>query len=667
MGGIQESLGDGLFGTPLGNAQAGSILRASVNASPAAGNGRLPGPGGANSTAEPTNDDSLFEQLTVRSRNALRRAGIRSNEQLLEVKGNDLWGIRNLGAKSLAEITALQQRVSRELPSAMELLDPSLQAGDAGNGQVTPPDEAPDPSEHAASTALWAEWDDLRALLAKEVHGGRLSHRLEVKSGPAPEDKVRLGDLLAGASRPSHPAKTRRLVSELRVLSQSLSALSVDDELADLLGLLPLRERHIVLRRRTISGPPTLAQLGSEFGVTRERVRQLQVKAERKLQRIVGQRALQLPRFLTAVDLLVEWGDVDFEQRVKRLQEVGLLRDPSSIGGLLAVWDITQIRGGVPASLQGAVRDGMNTRQRSLVPQVKERAAKLRRNSGAVSTRWLQDLGTCDDLEACLVWLGYAQIAPGWFWRDGASRDVVAAVARKVFSVAPVVLVRELRASLRRHLGRHRYPIPPMAVFAEVAERIPFLRVDGDQIRSDQQFDPGVELGGSELALFRYLCARGPVANFHELFEANRDAGFQPITLAVRLKQSPIIRRIDRGLYCLVGADFGLADVDLARQRVPVVDLDERVEFASDGSGSILYSFNAPAWLVYGGAFSAPGLRQLEGEWSTREGPMLKVGSGFVWGLDRMLEEGAVALGDRVELRFDTWSHSVATGVVKRA
>jgi len=45
------------------------------------------------------------------------------------------------------------------------------------------------------------------------------------------------------------------------------------------------RERHVLVRRYGLDGrePATLAELGAELGVTRERVRQLQRKAERRL------------------------------------------------------------------------------------------------------------------------------------------------------------------------------------------------------------------------------------------------------------------------------------------------------------------------------------------------------------------------------------------------
>ena len=51
------------------------------------------------------------------------------------------------------------------------------------------------------------------------------------------------------------------------------------------MGEMTTRERHVLVRRYGLDGrePATLAHLGNELGVTRERVRQLQHNAERRL------------------------------------------------------------------------------------------------------------------------------------------------------------------------------------------------------------------------------------------------------------------------------------------------------------------------------------------------------------------------------------------------
>jgi RNA polymerase primary sigma factor len=67
------------------------------------------------------------------------------------------------------------------------------------------------------------------------------------------------------------------------------------DDLAKTLSGLPERERKIIELRYGLSGrePMTLEQVGHEFGVTRERIRQMEIKTLRRLQAFRMARALQ--------------------------------------------------------------------------------------------------------------------------------------------------------------------------------------------------------------------------------------------------------------------------------------------------------------------------------------------------------------------------------------
>jgi RNA polymerase sigma-32 factor len=66
--------------------------------------------------------------------------------------------------------------------------------------------------------------------------------------------------------------------------------------LVEALDSLGERERHILTQRRLIDDPQTLEELSQEYGVSRERVRQIEVRAFEKLQkamlRVAGERRL---------------------------------------------------------------------------------------------------------------------------------------------------------------------------------------------------------------------------------------------------------------------------------------------------------------------------------------------------------------------------------------
>ena len=54
--------------------------------------------------------------------------------------------------------------------------------------------------------------------------------------------------------------------------------------MAGAISKLNARERHILSERRLQEDPPTLADLSEEYGISRERVRQIEVRAFEKLQ-----------------------------------------------------------------------------------------------------------------------------------------------------------------------------------------------------------------------------------------------------------------------------------------------------------------------------------------------------------------------------------------------
>jgi len=66
--------------------------------------------------------------------------------------------------------------------------------------------------------------------------------------------------------------------------------------LGDWIEQLPERHQEILARRFGLNGydPATLEEVGSEVGLTRERVRQLQIEALNKLKRIISREGLSM-------------------------------------------------------------------------------------------------------------------------------------------------------------------------------------------------------------------------------------------------------------------------------------------------------------------------------------------------------------------------------------
>ena len=64
-----------------------------------------------------------------------------------------------------------------------------------------------------------------------------------------------------------------------------------------MLGRLDERERRIIVSRFGINGAgeQTLEQLGRELGITKERVRQIEARAQEKLRKFAIEEKLELP------------------------------------------------------------------------------------------------------------------------------------------------------------------------------------------------------------------------------------------------------------------------------------------------------------------------------------------------------------------------------------
>src|SRR5258705_9210029 len=72
--------------------------------------------------------------------------------------------------------------------------------------------------------------------------------------------------------------------------------------LSKALTLLSERERRIFEARRLADNPMTLEKLAEEFGVSRERIRQIELHAFEKVQRAVQRRVMAIPRSVSEQD-----------------------------------------------------------------------------------------------------------------------------------------------------------------------------------------------------------------------------------------------------------------------------------------------------------------------------------------------------------------------------
>jgi len=137
------------------------------------------------------------------------------------------------------------------------------------------------PNVHELAEATGFSGEQLRLLLAS----GKATVSLDA---PAIEGELGL------------PMHERLDDSEAASPLESLSESSMLTQIGSLLDVLDERERHIIELRFGLQGeaPQTLEQVGELYGVTRERIRQLQKVAVGKMRRKLRQRETPLPAIM---------------------------------------------------------------------------------------------------------------------------------------------------------------------------------------------------------------------------------------------------------------------------------------------------------------------------------------------------------------------------------
>jgi RNA polymerase sigma-32 factor len=88
--------------------------------------------------------------------------------------------------------------------------------------------------------------------------------------------------------------------SQERILAESEESDNRHKALISALDVLNERERRIFEARRLADDPITLEELAAEFGVSRERVRQIEVRAFEKVQKAVKSRMAAMEQPATA-------------------------------------------------------------------------------------------------------------------------------------------------------------------------------------------------------------------------------------------------------------------------------------------------------------------------------------------------------------------------------
>ena len=487
------------------------------------------------SPLDPTPLDVLG--LSLRPYNALERRDITTVAQLAIMSNEEIRGVRNIGPKSLAEIQeklrdylSANRALARSLPktSALSELDipPWLQEKLRAAG-IRSIEEVVSHSEEELLEKLPISYHQMGLLFLKrglsqrglalatkppfqtvEVKVPVISKEIIEWQAGLVKKQISAGLLheqarIAGNSIAYWLSSVNKIVDHHHAYETMASILgasiNICEELAFLFDHIQRQDHTAVLLSRYGSSPKTLKEIGSEIGITRERVRQISNKAKRT----IGTRVSSIVRatsvsdlvrkptllriqsaLLAAKDMGMDITHEEWEQGIRSSGLVGIWTsqdymaiDPVealvAVCNLLADDEISEL--GVPDNLKYAIE--LAIRGKPDLPAIvlqafSERMHKLikrhTRFSGGVNARWLskeieEDIAV---VEGILRALGYTEASKDWFIKGvGTSKykisyhDSFHHALLKMSQYCGPLLVDEICSGTRYNASRTKFPI----------------------------------------------------------------------------------------------------------------------------------------------------------------------------------------------------------------
>jgi len=441
-------------------------------------------------------------------------------------------------------------------------------------------------------------------------------------------------------------------------LKRALEYECLDDEIRHVVASLSERERLILTNRYKIDRPSTLEVIGKQLGITRERVRQIQQKVQRKLVARIRRStlfysnvALYVLRALKDHATLATW--------TKQLVDIGILKDPQSLEVLIVIARATNSSElTLPVEFVQSLEVHVPQRVLAATKPVLEKARKVCRTCGAVRVLSLTNEQTSEeDVEQILRLNGFEELLAGW-WTRVTMECVPERVATKVVTYCGPVSPSSMRNALRRHLSRFQLPAPPSELLAKLLERRGNFTVINGLIYLAKPPTAKPGLTGPERVFLDMVLSNGPIVSFETVHHKLLEAGLSTASVTSVLKYSPIVQKISVALYSLLGAKYDETDVQEAQAQLTRIPANPTLRARSDGV--IEFEINAGPWLEYGGVLASGPASSLRGEWKLisngAESGRLVIDGNFVRGLSQISKGLGIVPGDRIRIDFNTWT-----------
>lgn len=235
----------------------------------------------------------------------------------------------------------------------------------------------------------------------------------------------------------------------------------------------------------------------------------------------------------------------------------------------------------------------------------------------------------------------------------------------KMLSIVPEIDFDIFCDGLRRHVNRFYSSIAPSNV---ILSTLPVLGFD---VNSQQKVYATIRvetvLSKSEEIFISSVNKKHGIVSFMEVAEEFFDVGLSLPAVSVVLRRSPIIEKIEDGLYKIRGVEHSWQQLDDAKKRQKRFDQDEEIAHGLDGIIRLRVTINTYAYLT--GVIMTSSIKSLAGSWpiisnGEKIGDM-KYEESYLWGLLKVFKKLDIQRGERVELAFNTWNRILSVEKVK--
>jgi hypothetical protein len=469
---------------------------------------------------------------------------------------------------------------------------------------------------------------------------------------------------VAEQERSSERAEQKATLAEVRNIFSVLPVPKcLEDELVGILGTVAKDRNHEAiwkLQGWTGLGQRTLESVGQEYGVTRERIRQIAARASEK----IWDADFDTPWLDKAVVVARETCPALPGEIASTLRERGISRSAFDPSGLSTACETFNRKKGFVRVVLGQTTLYEEKKHEGKTRAFFRLARRLTSANGCANFETVCDeVGVPPDrreafrriatVNGICEWLDEER---NWLLGIGLTRNRLSNLVAKVLHVAPELPLSELRRAVAK--SKRLASPPPSSVLATFVERMGLARIEDNRVVALSTFPDALEPGGAEEKMLGVLKAHGSVLSIEKLQELCVAAGMNPITIGIYVSNSPIIARLARGVYGLVGADVPPGVVEEVGRELTASR--KAAEWGWSAKGSLWCAVHLNRVTLTSGAITVPRFVSefAEGEWQpTLAGRevdgTVKCRDGFLWGLKRPFSNAGVEPGDVCILEFE--------------